>query len=172
MALKNRKIRLRLQIIDAFQRLGIPQREWPDFVRTFYASPQERTGFSDSFEPLPFQPPIFDRLVESLEEWTKMADIAWKRHRDRFVEECRFGRTVGVDEEIPVAKSTRGAGGKGRRRNAPLGLRFEWAARRLSGAEWKEIANESCKEDQVKKAASEVLKLAGWPTKVKGSRTP
>ena len=32
-AKKNREIRVRLQIIEAFQRLGIPQRDWPDFVK-------------------------------------------------------------------------------------------------------------------------------------------
>ena len=171
-AKKNREIKVRLQIIEAFRRLGIPQRDWPDFVQMFYTSPEERTEYCDSFEPLSFQPPVFDRLHESPPEWTKRADAAWKQHRDRFLEQCQFWVTAGVDEEIPLAKSTRGTGRTGRRLNAPPALRVEWAARRLSGAAWKEIANESFKEDQVKKAASEVLRLAGWPTKIKGSKTP
>jgi hypothetical protein len=171
-ALKNREIRVRLQIIDALQRLGTPMSEWPDFVQTFYRNPQERTAYSDSFESLPFYPPIFDRLSQSPAEWVKVANTAWEQHRDRFLKQCQFGVIAGVDEEIPVAKSTRGPGRKGRRRNAALGLRFEWAARRLSGAAWKEIPTESFNEDQVKKTASEVLKLAGWGTKIKKSGLP
>jgi len=111
-------------------------------------------------------------LRQSRDEWVKAADAAWQQHRDRFLKAVQFWVTNGVDEEIPPAKSTRGAGQKGRRLNTPPNLRFEWAARRLSGAAWKEIADESFKQDRVQKAATEVLKLAGWPTKVKPSKTP
>jgi hypothetical protein len=37
---------------------------------------------------------------------------------------------------------------------------------RSSGAAWKETASESFKEDQVKKAAREILRLADWPHKI------
>ena len=164
-AKKNREIKVRLQIIEAFQRLGIPQRDWPDFVRGFYTKPRQRIEYSDPLEPPSFQPPVFDRLHESPQEWTKRADTAWQQHRDRFLQQCQSLVTLSLDEEIPLAKITRGPGQKGRRLNAPLGLRVEWAARRLSGTAWKEIGDESFKEDQVKKAASDVLKLAGWATK-------
>jgi len=168
-AKKNREIKVRHQIIEAFQRLGIPQRDQPDFVRTFNADPDEPTGYYDSLEPLSFQPPVFDRLHESPQEWTKRADAAWQQHRDRFL---KLWVTRGVDEEIPLTKSTRGTGRAGRRLNAPLALRVEWAARRLSGAAWKEIAEEPFKEDQVKKAAREILRQADWPTKTKAPKTP
>ena len=85
-AKKNREIKVRRQIIEAFQRLGIPQRDWPDFVRTFGTDPDEPTGYYDSLEPLSFQPPVFERLHESPQEWTKRADAAWQQHRDRFLE--------------------------------------------------------------------------------------
>jgi hypothetical protein len=138
----------------------------------FGTDPDEPTGYYDSLEPLSFQPPVFERLHESPQEWRKRADAAWQQHRDRFLEECQTWVSVGLDEEVPLAKSTRGTGRTGRRLNAPLALRIEWAARRLSGAAWKEIANESFKEDQVKKAASEVLKLAGWAQILKRSKIP
>jgi hypothetical protein len=170
-AMKSREITARVQIIEALQRLGVPHREWPDFVMRFYVQP-ERTEYSDSHQPTSFQAPVFDRLHESPREWTKRADAAWQQHRDHFLEQHKLLVTVGVDEDIPRTKSTRGAGRTGRRLNAPIGLRIEWAASRLSGAAWKEIANESFKEDQVKKAANEVLKLAGWvPIKPKRSRS-
>ena len=44
------------------------------------------------------------------------------------------------------------------------------AARRLRGDAWKEIANESFTEDRIMKAARQVLKLAGWPIKVKPTK--
>ena len=48
---KNREIRVRHQIVEAFQRLGTPMREWPDFVNTFYTEPEERAGYCDPLEP-------------------------------------------------------------------------------------------------------------------------
>jgi antitoxin (DNA-binding transcriptional repressor) of toxin-antitoxin stability system len=170
-AMKNREISARLQIIGALQSLGIPYSKWPDFAKSFYAEPRERVGFTHSDSPPPFQPADFDRLRESPGEWAKAADKAWRQHRDRFLRECQSWVILGVDVEIPPAKSVRGAGRKGRRRNAPPGLRFKWAALRLSGAAWKEIADESFKENHVKKAASEVLSLAGWPTNLRKPKT-
>ena len=171
-ATKNRQIKVRLRIIEALQRLGIQYLKWPDFVRLFYANLQERIEYQQPKPPYPFQPPHFDRLKQSPDEWVKAADAAWQQHRNKFLQVVQSWVTAGVDEEIPPAKSTRGAGRKGRRLNAYPGLRIEWAARRLSGAAWKEIADESFNEGHVKKAATEVLKLAGWPTKVKPPNTP
>ncbi|MGO9268706.1 MAG: hypothetical protein ACLQOO_00340 [Terriglobia bacterium] len=168
-ALKNRTIKARLQIIEALQRLGIPHAKWPDFVRAFHTNPQEREGYTASVFPPSFQPPVFERLNESPEQWAKAADAAWQQHRNAFLEKCRAWVREGVDEEIPPAKMTRGPGRRGR--NAPPDLRAEWAACRLSGKAWKEIADEPFREDQVKKAASELLKLAGWPTKLKPPKT-
>jgi hypothetical protein len=102
-AVKNRAIQARLQIINAFQRLRIPNSQWPDFVRAFYTNPQEREGYTESTEsilPPSFQPPAFERLNESPEQWAKAADAAWQKHRNAFLEQCQFWVTVGVDEEI------------------------------------------------------------------------
>lgn len=167
---KNREIRARLQIIGALQTLGIPQSQWPDFVRTFHTDPQARTEFEHSAIPPPFQPPDFDRLHESLQDWIKKSNAAWRQYQARFKEAEQAWITQGVDEEIPLAKSTRGTGRMGR--NAALDLRYQWAARRLSGAAWKEIPCGSFKMDQVKKAATAVLKLADWPTTLKARKSP
>ena len=164
-AAKNRQTAVRLQIVEAFRQLGIPERELPDCVRSFCSNPEARKEYIESVDPPPFQPPAFDRLHQSPEEWTKLADAAWQGHRNDFLKRCQSWVTVGVDQEIPPAKSRRGPGQKGR--NAPLDLRYQWAARRLNGAAWKEIAAESSKEDQVKKAAVKILKAAGWFTKDK-----
>lgn len=168
-AARNREIRARLQIIEAFQRLGIPHREWPDFVRTFYTNPQAREGYRASISPLPFQPPDFERLNESPAQWAKKADAAWKQYRDGLLKQWQSWVTAGVDEEIPPEKNIRGPGRSGR--NAPPDAHAEWAARRLIGMSWKEIASDQFNVDQVKKAAIEMIKRAGWPTKVKPPKT-
>ena len=169
-AVKNRQIRARLQIIKALQRLKIPQGQWPDYVRTFFTNPQERQGYCSTILPPPFEPPVFERLDESPEQWAKAADAAWQKYRDDFLKQCQFWVTAGVDEEIPPMKTTRGPGRKGR--NSPPELRANWAALRLIGTPWKLIAGDGFKEDKVKKAATEVLELAGWPPKVKPPTTP
>ena len=166
-AAKNRETAVRLQIVEAFQQLELPDREWPDCVRIFYSNPEARKEYIESNDPLPFQPPAFDRLHQSPEEWEKLAYSAFQRYLDDCRKLRRSWETGGVDEEIPPAKSRRGPGRNGRRLNAPLDLRYKWAARRLNGAAWKEIAGEFSKEDQVKKAAVKVLKAAGWFTKDK-----
>jgi hypothetical protein len=63
--------------------------DWPDFVRSFFESPQERTRFAVSNTPPSFQPPDFDCLNQSREEWAKKADTAWKQFRDRFSKGAR-----------------------------------------------------------------------------------
>lgn len=164
-AAKNRQIGVRIHIVTALQQLGVPTQAWPDFAQKFYASTEERKGSTDCFPVPMFRPPRFDRLNQSLEEWRRAADTAWQKHRDRFMKGLQFEVGKDVDEKIPPARGTRGAGRKGRRLNAPSDLRFEWTARRLSGVPFKEIAGAAFNPDQVKKAVSEVLKLASWPTK-------
>ena len=170
-AAKNRQISARLQIIEGLRRLGVPHLEWPDFVRTFCTNPQERQGYHASISPPSFQPPDFERLHESPEQWAKKADAAWQKHRDGVLKQWQSWATEGVDEEIPPTKNTRGPGRKWHRLNAPLDVRPDWAARRLMGESWKEIAGDRFKQDQVRKGASELLKLAGWPTKAKPRKT-
>ena len=164
-ARKNRAIRAREQIIEGLQRQGIPYRDWPDVVRAFYTNPQERQGYSASISPLRFDPPPFDRLNETPEEWAKRADEAWRKHRDDFLKWINTFVALGVDEKIPPRKRTRGS--RRKERNAPPDQRANWAARRLMGTPWKEIADDRFHEDQVRKAATDLLKLAGWLASVK-----
>jgi hypothetical protein len=82
---KNRELEARLRIITAFGRLGISHNQWPDFVRAFYADPQQRIEFHQFMTPSPFQPPDFDRLKESPQDWVKVANGAWELHRNRFL---------------------------------------------------------------------------------------
>ena len=155
----NRQHETRLRIVQALVRLRIPRARWPGFVRASY---NVKTRFTQDARPAPFQPPEFDRLNQSRADWTKVADAAWETHRNQFLAECDFWVKTGVDDEIPEAKRRRGAGKKTSRPNTSIDLRFEWAAQRLCGLDWKEIADLSENVSTVAKAAKEVLEAAGW----------
>ena len=117
---------------------------------------------------------MFQRLQQSIREWKASADAAWKNHRDRWIRTLQSWAEKGIDEEIAEEKGARGPGIKGtKRKNSVVMRRYEWAAKRLCGYGWKEISNADL-ADKVRKAASEVLRLAGWPTKlrdIKAART-
>jgi hypothetical protein len=168
-AARNRSIKTRWQIIEALQRLRIPQDRWPNFVKQFYQSARGWTESISPCTPPPFQPPDFDPLKESREEWSKRADAAWHRHRDGFLGEQQLWVDTGVEDVIAPPKNTRGAGLKAR--NARTCDRYEWAAARLSGSQWKNIAESPVAADQVRKSASTVLRLANWPTKLQAQKT-
>jgi hypothetical protein len=164
-AQKNREAEARASIVEALQRKGIPQKEWPDFVRNWYekAHTQPRFSYGKSFPS--FQPPPYERLDESIEEWKRRADADWVKHRDRFVSKWQFEEKLGLDEEIPLHKKIRGSGSGRARRNAEIRDRYTWAGLRLCGLGWKQIAAEfDVDESTVNKAANRVLRTAGWPT--------
>src|SRR5271157_5462188 len=108
-AAKNREREARFRIIGALNRLSIPFPRWPDFVQAFYSDPSQRTEYHQYIAPALFQPPRFDRLSQSPEDWRQLADSAWKRHRDRFLQTFASWVIAGVDEEI-VERAIRGPG--------------------------------------------------------------
>jgi len=170
---KNREQKARDEIVGALQRLKVAVGQWPEYVQEHLRQPDPR--FNHPIAPSPFQPPVFDRLNQSPADWQKAADQAWQKHRESFLKGCEFWTESDVDAAISTDKRTRGTGKK--RRNALPSLRFEWAARKIAGCAWKEIACARFTESQVTKAATAILNTAGWPTKEKknrksGSKTP
>jgi hypothetical protein len=123
--------------------------------------------------PSPFQAPDFDRLSESHQDWVKVADKAWERHRNEFLKECEAWVIAGVDDEIVTVKRARGTGRKslsqlaGKRRggNTPVDRRYEWAAKYLVNVPLKEIAGADADATTVGRVAREIVRSAGWPTK-------
>jgi len=166
-AAKNRETEVRLGIIHAFQGLAIPFNRWPDFVQAFYTDPHQQIVYDQSMTPPPFQPPEFDRLKQSPKDWAKMADRAWKLHRNRFLEECEGWVREGWDEEIVETRGQRlgkkmlsHAEGRRRGQNTPLKRRYEWAAKYLLKVPIKEIAGADT--STAGRVAREILRLAGW----------
>src|SRR5262249_26582170 len=117
----------------------------------------------------PFQPPDFDRLNQSILDWIKAAKAAFEQYIAMQIEEIQGWESEGVDEKIDIEKRSRDHDQDDERRNPPVPLRHELAARRLLGMAWKNIAADPDAESTVKKAASEALRAAGWPTKTKTS---
>jgi hypothetical protein len=160
-ARKNQQREARVGIQRALARLKIPQKEWPSFV-------QEPLGdeYFQSVSPAPFQAPIFKRLHQSPGEWSRLADAAWEAHREKFLRGDEFRVEKGLDEAIPERKRERIRGKDvSGCKESPI-VRYEWAAKRLCGLSWKEIAGDK-NVDAVRRAASEVLRLAGWPSKLR-----
>jgi hypothetical protein len=170
---KNRQRAARLRIIEAFSRLGMLCDEWPDFVREYYADPGQRTQYHHITYPSPFQPPAFDRLNQSPEDWAKEADRAWELHRKKFLEQCTYWVKAGGDEEIEQVKPTRGTGSRKstqverpiRGANTSIQQRNEWAAKYLAKIPLQEIAGEHADASTVGRAAREIVRSAGWNTK-------
>jgi len=175
---RNRQREARFSIIQALARLGIPSREWPDFVQAS-TDPHRQNEYRQRMSPAPFQPPDFDRLNQSPEDWAKAADRAWVLHRETFLKECESWVKLGVDEEIVESKRARGRGKKslthegGRRRgdNTPIHQRYEWAAKYLARIPLKEIASEDADASTVGRIARQIVRSAGWAGKIRRPRS-
>jgi hypothetical protein len=157
----NRQNTARAALLAALVRLEIPEDRWPEFVQDYKARQAQNTKFRQRLHPPPFAPPVFDPLNQSTDDWVKSADAAWGKHRDQFLEKREFWRRVGVDAEISPSKQARVSG-----KTPSVTQRYDWAAMRLCGDSWKEIASiHQMKESTVTKAATAVLEMADWPTK-------
>jgi hypothetical protein len=164
----NRQRKARLSIIDALRPLKIPYNQWPDYIRTYFEQDQ-RTDFRQTISPAPFQAPAFDLVNQTPGDWKKMADAAWQLHVEDFLRTRQFWITIGADKKIAEPRRTRGPGKKAR--NANIVERYKWAALRLLGLGWKEIAArfEAAPNSNTRKSATGVLEIAGWPTRKKPS---
>lgn len=168
-AQQNRQHAERTRILKTLRNLQIPRDQWPSFVLAHEKAHPHNTLYRQQFSPLRFQPPDFDRLNQSPEEWRKDAEAKFRQHCDRFLRGEEYRAEKGLDERIPRAKRQRGPGRgpqPGKRENTAIEQRYEFAARRLCGSQWKQIAADyGLEESAVSKAGSEVLRRAGWPRK-------
>jgi hypothetical protein len=157
---RNRQEYARAAIVQALQQLGIDQVSWPNFVRSWYANAGQQPRFRHEVIPRAFHAPTYDRLAQqSIDEWRRLADQAWKQHQDQFVQELCYWEEVNVDQKIPPPTKARGPGQNKDRAN--IQDRYKWAALRLCGRAWKEITA-PVGISAVTKAATRVLIEAGW----------
>jgi hypothetical protein len=165
---KNRTRAARMSIVRALQSLG-PRvcGIWPDFVVAFIKNETPQTENKQTASAEPFQPPDYDRLNQSPADWARMADAAWRKHRDAFLRRCEFWERAGVDEEIPPVIRLRGAGLAARKSergaNSAVDHRYVWAAKYLLGFRVKAIAADDLADaSTVGRIARQILEEADW----------
>jgi hypothetical protein len=114
-AKKNREGEIRACIVRALQQLQVPPKEWPGFVQAWQEDAHNRSTFSHTVMTPSFQPHDYNRLAGSIDQWKRLADEAWKRYRDQFVQTCEYWEEVGMDtrrsrpQEKPEARERRNA---------------------------------------------------------------
>jgi hypothetical protein len=140
------------RLLQALDRLQIPSDKWPSFRSLNLPSPE----MAFYTRPPDFKPPVFDFMRDSPAEWRRQAGARWKDHCDSFLKRC--------EEEIARMESSgqyvtipplRSSGPK--RTIPPAEVRFEWAALRLSGLTYPEIARKYSSPRQ--RFTSETVKM-------------
>ena len=148
----------RRRIIEAFQRLGESPEAWSRLV-----GPEPTVSDGGQMPGDPFWPPAFNPYEQTSEEWKALALAALQNYLDEFLKSYQACVNIGLDEPMEVPKQRRV-------RNASINERYEWAALRLIGDSWKEIAVRygHCAtqedldrvEDAVRKTATNILRRA------------
>lgn len=152
----------RRQIIKALQRLGIPRGKWPTAIATELI--QNQGGHTPGE---PFSPPAFNPYEQTPDEWKACACAEFQEYLDRFLKGYQACVNLGIDEPVQLPKQRRN-------RDANIDERYEWAALKLVGYQWKEIALQyrdistqkdlDKAEDAVRKSAHDILRAAGLDT--------
>jgi hypothetical protein len=156
----NQRREAQQNIIAALRNLGIDRNQWPRCVQ-----PPDWPENRQTFQLAAFQPPHFEGLHQSPDDWKRKATKAFEEYLDEQVRKLEFW--IATNVEIGSGEAARFRGSGKTERNANIEERYKWAALRLSGLSWKEIAAHSkLGTSTVTKAASKVLGTAGWPTKL------
>lgn len=151
----------RERIIAAFERLGVSPEKYLPLVGPEPPRIHQALMFAEKFS---FPPR--NSYEQTEREWIALADAAYRALRDKLVENQRAWQKLGIDP--PAGIQRRGPGKTAR--NAKVNDAYEWAAKRLLGEPWKEIAAQypmrtdlDKRANTVSKAASTILNAAGIP---------
>jgi hypothetical protein len=146
----------KLYLIQACERLQIPPERWPRFGSTI------NLQFEDKFvvNTEPFRPPLFDTLRDSRAEWQAAADKGWRDYCKTYLQKCQIATKVNIRIfDLQLLRRPRHSG-----RNAPLKLRYEWAAWHYClGESWACIQKKyrSYSQDKIRKHSREILQRVG-----------
>ena len=164
MALSKYARQERNRVLEACKRLGMPA----DVLDALHRLEPARI-YHSWVSPKSFRPPPFRKYDQSPEEWKAIADAEWQKFRDAWIQDCLSFESAGVDEPVSQPKPPRGPGKSGR--NADIAERYEWAALRLAGLSYKEIASRyrttdfeqelMSAADAVRKSTNELLRTTG-----------
>ena len=138
----------RVRLLQACERLGIPEDRWPHFDHVTLPAKDVRLNLTASC----FQPPSFDVLRDTDTQWRERAVDLFRRRCDAFLEtvEGKIGDSVtgGVLTRIERSKD----------RISPLVLRYEWAARRYCYNEpYRDLSTSEHSPDKIRKAVAKIL---------------
>jgi hypothetical protein len=140
----------RLRILQACERLKIPQELWPKgFPIALPGEYEQQYRWHETYRL-----PSFRLLYESEAEWRNRAREEFEKHCIEFLEFWR----VQIDRQL-----TRGELTKIRpiRDTTPLELRYDWVARRICLREpYKKLATKGYSEDRIKRSVQRILKEA------------
>jgi len=141
----------RQRIIQAFQHLGIPRETWSQLVGP---DPIVNNGGQVPGDPL--RPPAFNPYEQTPDEWRRLAHAELDEYLDEFLKSCQACVNIGLDEPVELPKQRRN-------RTASINERYEWAALRLMGHQWVEIAaryRDCSTEEDINRAVAGVRKTA------------
>lgn len=144
----------RIRILQACERLRIPEHLWPSFRSTVVAT--DPHGFSFKFGPA-FALPDFDALRETEGEWRSKALAAFNTFLNEQAKRNTWDIETFVKQKVLIPiKQTRDT--------TPLNLRYEWAAQRLCyNTPYSQLARpkDGYNEERIKKTVQTVFKDAG-----------
>lgn len=150
----NREI-ARLRLLQACERLQIDVELWSRIE--LHALPDHGSTVMKGWT---LTLPDFDVMYQSEAEWKRVAQNVFTEECEKFLRRCRdlIDESVSSGGLVPVRRKRDGG------KNAPLNLRYEWAASRyLLNKAYKEIGSGKYNEGQVKQAVLEILREAELP---------
>jgi hypothetical protein len=101
---QNQQREARELIVRALQSLdGITLPQWPGFIKEYYGNPRTHVAYRQPISPVPFQPPAFDPLNETQEEWMEKVATGFRQHGEAFLQGTRFWVLRGVDEAFRLS---------------------------------------------------------------------
>lgn len=144
----------RVRLLQACDRLNIPEDRWPKFVEELKLP----ANYRPIYEMAPFIPPEFCDLRDAPGEWMENAVRLFREHCERHLERiaARIQHDVahGILTKIAQPKEKASA----------LALRYEWAAKRYAFNEpYKVMATAEYSPERIRKAVSNIFRECRIP---------
>lgn len=139
----------RWRFLKTCKRLGIPHHLWSDVQ--FHAIPGTEAAI---YQWHPFDLPPFNITIDTESAWKQRAQAKFKEACDELLAWTRSEIKKKLEAgHIQRVKPTRQGGG-----NAPIELRYEWAAKRYClDTDYKDLATSAYNADRVKQAVAQIF---------------
>jgi hypothetical protein len=141
----------RIRLLQACEKLEIPQHLWPDFDMLSLTPDYEQ-----SIEKIdPFFLPPFQMLHETEAEWKDRARTKFEEFLEAHAADLHMMFQGHLDSgRLTRIKPVRGT--------TPIELRYEWAAKRYClNTPYRKLAHKGFSEDRIKQAVLKILRTVG-----------